>query len=221
MKTLFIITGTTRGLGKSFYNYLNTTDNIILTINRKKTDSDHNIILDLSNLSEENINIFDETLNKYLTLNLKKVVFINNAFSMGEIEHFANLDNNKIKETININLISSMLLLKSFIKSTSNLNIKKQILNISSGAAQRPLDAWSIYCSTKAAIEMLVNNIKLEYPEYECYNIDPGVMNTDMQETIRAFDKGRNHDYFMDLFNKNHLLNTNDVAKKLITEYIK
>ena len=63
MKTLFIITGTTRGLGKSFYNYLNTTDNIILTINRKKTDSDHNIILDLSNLSEENINIFDETLN--------------------------------------------------------------------------------------------------------------------------------------------------------------
>jgi 3-oxoacyl-[acyl-carrier protein] reductase len=62
------------------------------------------------------------------------------------------------------------------------------IINISSGAAHRPLEGWSAYCSAKAGLAMLTDAIALECADagVRVFGLAPGVIDTDMQAAIRA-----------------------------------
>jgi 3-oxoacyl-[acyl-carrier protein] reductase len=65
---------------------------------------------------------------------------------------------------------------------------KGTVINISSGAAQSPLEGWSAYCSAKAGLAMLTSAIALECADagVRVFGLAPGVIDTDMQATIRA-----------------------------------
>ena len=222
MKTLFVITGTTRGLGEAFFKLLYR-DNILITINRNKINyDDHNvnITIDLSNITLNNLQEFEKILLKKLVENIKEVIFINNAFTLGKLSKIDELQNQDILNAINTNFVSSFLLIKSFINKTKTLTLNKKILNISSGAAHKSIDGWSLYCSTKSAMEMVMNSISLEYPDFTCSNIDPGVMNTEMQANIRNFKDSANNEYFLKLYLNNELKDTLEVANKIIKKYI-
>ena len=62
------------------------------------------------------------------------------------------------------------------------------IVNVSSGAAMRPLDGWSAYCSAKAGLAMLTRAVMLENHQHgmRVFGFQPGTTDTDMQVTIRA-----------------------------------
>jgi NAD(P)-dependent dehydrogenase (short-subunit alcohol dehydrogenase family) len=62
------------------------------------------------------------------------------------------------------------------------------IINVSSGAAIRPLDGWSGYCAGKAGLAMLTRSIDLEHREagIRVFGFQPGTTDTDMQVIIRA-----------------------------------
>jgi len=62
------------------------------------------------------------------------------------------------------------------------------IVDISSGAAHRPLEGWSAYCVAKAGLAMLTQAIAHEEGErgVRVYGFAPGVVDTDMQVRIRA-----------------------------------
>ena len=62
------------------------------------------------------------------------------------------------------------------------------IVNVSSGAAMRPLEGWSAYCTGKAGLAMLTRAIALENPDngIRVFGFQPGTTDTDMQVTIRA-----------------------------------
>ena len=62
------------------------------------------------------------------------------------------------------------------------------IVNISSGAATSPLDGWSHYCSSKAAVLMLTRCADKEYREngVRVVGLSPGTVATDMQRVIKA-----------------------------------
>ena len=63
-----------------------------------------------------------------------------------------------------------------------------RIINLSSGAAHRPLEGWSAYCAAKAGLAMLTRSLQLEYGEYgiRSFGFSPGVVDTGMQAEIRA-----------------------------------
>jgi benzil reductase ((S)-benzoin forming) len=61
-------------------------------------------------------------------------------------------------------------------------------VNISSGAANRAINSWSLYCSSKAFIKMFFEVAECEYQQHKFFNIDPGVMDTQMQKSIRSTD---------------------------------
>ncbi|MBN8905636.1 MAG: SDR family oxidoreductase, partial [Rhodospirillales bacterium] len=63
-----------------------------------------------------------------------------------------------------------------------------RIVNVSSGAAIRPLEGWSAYCSGKAGLHMLTRAIALETAEQgiRVFGFQPGPTDTDMQVQIRA-----------------------------------
>jgi NAD(P)-dependent dehydrogenase (short-subunit alcohol dehydrogenase family) len=62
------------------------------------------------------------------------------------------------------------------------------IVNVSSGAAIRPLEGWSAYCSAKAGLAMLTQAVMLENAAtgIRVFGFQPGTTDTDMQVTIRA-----------------------------------
>jgi 3-oxoacyl-[acyl-carrier protein] reductase len=62
------------------------------------------------------------------------------------------------------------------------------IVNVSSGAAIRPLEGWSAYCSGKAGLAMLTRAVHLENADkgIRIFGFQPGTTDTDMQVTIRA-----------------------------------
>ena len=65
----------------------------------------------------------------------------------------------------------------------------KRILNISSGAGRNPYEGWGAYCTTKAGLDHFSRVVAMEqaneqYP-VEIVSIAPGIIDTDMQATIR------------------------------------
>src|SRR5690606_15700892 len=62
------------------------------------------------------------------------------------------------------------------------------IVNLSSGAAHRPMEGWSAYCAGKAGLAMVTQSLALEYGArgIRAFGFAPGVVDTDMQGEIRA-----------------------------------
>jgi len=57
------------------------------------------------------------------------------------------------------------------------------IVNVSSGAAHRPLEGWSAYCAGKAGLAMVTRSIALETAgkAVRVFGFSPGTIDTDMQ----------------------------------------
>ncbi len=216
MKNLIIITGTTQGLGKEFEKILLEEENYIISINRKKLqrnkDNLSDLCIDLSNIQEENILEFKNIINSIDEV--KHLIFINNAFTINPLSKISSLNNKEIISSFHTNIISSIILLKEFINIKKD--VKKTILNISSGAAKHPIKDWSIYCTTKASVEMFLRCIEKEYPKIDIHNIDPGVLDTTMQETIRS--KCPDNLYFKELKENKQLLTPKSVALRILKE---
>ena len=62
------------------------------------------------------------------------------------------------------------------------------IIDVSSGAAHRPMEGWSAYCAAKAGLAMLTNAIELETSQsgIRVFGLSPGVIDTEMQVKVRA-----------------------------------
>jgi len=61
------------------------------------------------------------------------------------------------------------------------------VVNISSGAAHRPLEGWAAYCASKAALWMQTQSLHLEDGDaIDVYAASPGTVDTEMQVLIRA-----------------------------------
>jgi NAD(P)-dependent dehydrogenase (short-subunit alcohol dehydrogenase family) len=57
-----------------------------------------------------------------------------------------------------------------------------RIVNITSDAAVEAYEGWGGYGASKAALEQLTSVLAAEHPELRIYAIDPGDMNTQMQQ---------------------------------------
>ena len=62
------------------------------------------------------------------------------------------------------------------------------VISVGSGAAQRPLEGWSAYCSSKAGSLMLMQALDLEEREngLRVMSLSPGTVATQMQREIKA-----------------------------------
>ena len=172
---LFIITGTTQGLGKELERLFS--NNNILTLNRKLINNS-NMVLDLS---EKNINLdeFNNIIDKY-----EKIFFISNASIIKPIKNIRYITNDDLDISIHTNFINQAKIIMKIVQS----NKKYSILNITSGAAFTSNTELSLYSSSKAAmhrfIEILkkeeINNPNALYID----NFDPGRMQTEMQKDL-------------------------------------
>jgi NAD(P)-dependent dehydrogenase (short-subunit alcohol dehydrogenase family) len=112
---------------------------------------------------------------------------INNAAIIGPLENLHEADPDVWAETIDVNLSAALWVIQAvlpgFLAQGSGT-----IVNISSGAAHKPIAGWSAYCASKAGLAMLTQSLHLEYAAagVRVFGIAPGVVDTGMQTAIRA-----------------------------------
>ena len=114
-------------------------------------------------------------------------VLVNNAGIIDPIARLDESDPAAWARNIQINLIGAYNTVRAVIAGMI-AHGSGTIINISSGAAIRPLEGWSAYCTGKAGMHMMTRAIALETAEkgIRVFGFQPGTTDTDMQGLIRA-----------------------------------
>ena len=114
-------------------------------------------------------------------------ILINNAGVIDPIGSLAESDPAAWAQNININLTGAYHVARAVLPGMIEAG-RGVIVNVSSGAAHRPLEGWSAYCSAKAGMAMFTRALHLENHSLgiRCYGFAPGPVDTDMQVKIRA-----------------------------------
>lgn len=219
---ILIITGGSNGIGKAIAQKYISENFTVFSISRSKaTNVDYQQIeANLSNTTET-INAIQFIFSKIDFNSISSITLVNNVGSLGEINTLGDLDSQKIQQTIQLNTTTPLVLSNEFIKQIKSLHCKKKIINISSGAAINPYFGWSIYCTSKAAIEMTTRTIAIEQNELingvKCVAIKPGVVNTNMQTQIRntSEEAFKNVQRFKKLKDNNELYTPEFVADRI------
>jgi NAD(P)-dependent dehydrogenase (short-subunit alcohol dehydrogenase family) len=114
-------------------------------------------------------------------------ILINNAGAIEPVARMADADPEAWGQVIDINLkgvfhgmhaVLPVMLAKG----------GGSVITISSGAAHNPLEGWSHYCASKAAVAMLTRCLHLEHGEagIRAMGLSPGTVATQMQKEIKA-----------------------------------
>lgn len=183
---LIIITGCTSGLGLALHTLLAvpSTEWHCLFIGRNlKRLTQH---ADHSYLDVDLAKPYDwEQLLPYLEKASGDISLIANAGTIAPIAPITQLTRSPIATSVEVNLIAPMAITAVITNWAQEHGRNVKIINISSGAANRPIRGWSLYCTTKCAYKMYLDVLQSEVSGIDIEHFDPGVMDTDMQRVIR------------------------------------
>ncbi|MEX2630860.1 MAG: SDR family oxidoreductase [Tistlia sp.] len=114
-------------------------------------------------------------------------ILVNNAGVIQPIGPLADCDAEDWLDNLRINLGGPFLMARAVLPSMVERGAGV-LVNISSGAAHRPLEGWSAYCAGKAGLAMLTGSLHLEYGAkgVRVFGFGPGTVDTEMQVQIRA-----------------------------------
>jgi NAD(P)-dependent dehydrogenase (short-subunit alcohol dehydrogenase family) len=114
-------------------------------------------------------------------------ILINNAGVIDPIAEVATSEPEAWAQNISINLVGAYHVLRAVLPDMLAKG-GGSIVNVSSGAAYRPLEGWSAYCASKAGLAMLTRSIELETAGkgIRIFGFSPGTIDTDMQGKVRA-----------------------------------
>ncbi len=223
MKKVAIITGTSRGLGMSLANLFLDDGYSVIGIARTNKINNSKFYFFKWDLSSEKDPF--AKLNQFLSVKKisfknDQVILVNNAATVMPINFIDKLKEKEMALSYRLNLHSPMLISKWVLQKFLNKSLQVTICNISSGAALRPLINWSIYCTMKAGLKMFTECLNLEFSgsgNFKTFSFYPGVMDTQMQETIRKQKAKtfKNVEKFKELKEKNQLLDPETVALSL------
>lgn len=228
----FIITGASKGLGAATVQHLIKENHHLICIARteneklvqeaKKSGVKITFIQEDLSQYEKVAGMVQEVLHKIEKQQVTEIYVINNAGMVDPIKPAGKAEASLVAKSMHLNLLTPMLVTNEFLRITEEWSCKKVIVNISSGAANRPIFGWNTYGTTKAGLDMFTKSVGLEqqsatYPT-TILSFSPGIMDTDMQGIIRQADKEdfANVDVFKDYHEKGALRTPSFVAEKML-----
>ena len=188
----YLITGASQGLGRALAEaILARPDTQVLGISRHATIEHpryQHQPLDLSDIEAVGHN-----LGKLFPPrpDAQSLTLVNNAGTLGEIGYVGELPNEHFQFVFDLNVVAPAMLMNTFLGTYGGqTGITRTVLNISSGAAQRPVDGWAAYCASKAALNALSETAQQEQDlrgsGVRVWALAPGVVDTAMQAHIRT-----------------------------------
>jgi NAD(P)-dependent dehydrogenase (short-subunit alcohol dehydrogenase family) len=115
-------------------------------------------------------------------------LWINNAGVLDPIAPMRDVSLADFRAHIDVNLAGLFLGSRTFVRHLHERGGEGVLINVSSGAAWQAYEGWSVYCAGKAGVERFTEVVAAEEAEHglRAYSIAPGVVDTAMQERIRA-----------------------------------
>lgn len=144
-------------------------------------------------------------------------ILVNNAGVIWPLDLVAEADLDEWAYNIHVNLIAPFYLTRTVLPVMQAQGYGR-ILNISSGAATRPVPGWSAYCAAKAGLDMLTQStaLELEGSPLTANALYPGMVDTEMQGDIRSVDTDESvldFSRFHQAFDEGRLASPYDVAR--------
>lgn len=122
---------------------------------------------------------------KNLPLNFKLKYLVHSAGVLDPVGRLKDLAYEDWRQNVGVNLEAPIFLTQKLLKFMSK---GSRVLNISTGAAHKPIPGWTSYCVTKSASYMLYQCLKTDLAEQGILygSMLPGIVDTPMQEKIRS-----------------------------------
>lgn len=224
---VYIISGVSRGLGYA------------LVENIMKACSEEIIVLGLSrnipDLFSRFSNRFEwvktdfknpEEITRKLEFVLKKyspskIFFISNAGDINPIAKIGEIASQEMLDSLSVNILSPSNIINYLLNNYSKIE-KLYFINISSGAANKAIQGWSLYSSSKAYMKIYFDVLAAELMDEKdgrivVKQIDPGAMDTNLQVEIRnANVPSEQQDKLKNLYETNNLKQPKEVAEIII-----
>ena len=199
-KRLVIITGSNRGLGKALVDtfLMDGSQDTVVGISRTYVEQTSpryvDVGADLSSIEgcESVLLMLGQLIGQGA---FEQVILFNNAGRLGEVVPSFQASPYDIAQTIFVNQTAPMILQNGLLSIGSSQNVAVEIVNLLSGAALKAYDGWGAYCASKAgllmATQVLGTEINLHQLPAKVWGFAPGVVDTEMQTTLRTLDSSQ------------------------------
>ncbi|MBP2000591.1 benzil reductase ((S)-benzoin forming) [Paenibacillus shirakamiensis] len=228
---VFILTGTSRGLGFEMCSRLIQCGHRIISISRTAHDeleqlaAQHRVPFHFLKYDLQQVEGISDVMQGILehmpVEHIKSITLINNSAQitpLGSIQLYSPED---IIRNIQVNFTAPVLLTQLLLKYTEHWNIHRNIVNISSASAHYAAPGMSMYCASKAAIHMFTCCIQLEnHKDLSIYTIDPGMMDTTLQMSARNEKRLSIAPLFREAKEKGELRAPGEVAEEIVEKLL-
>lgn len=200
---LTLITGASRGMGFSMARQLLTAGHTVLGISRTAVPEleEHAQHVGATVLQWAHDLADSGSLNEKLESWLKdsharapwtSVTLINNAGVIPQIGSLDQIGEADLARALRVGLEAPMQITAAFLRATGGWQAPRKVLNISSGLGRRAMASQAAYCAAKAGMDHFTRCLALEealkpHGAKVC-SLAPGVIDTGMQEQLRAAD---------------------------------
>lgn len=218
-----IVTGHTRGLGAAIAAELTQRGVAVLGLARSRLETQGiaQAELDMANPAALQSWLAGDTLRDFLG-DATQALLVNNAGVVTPVGPLAAQDPAQVLRAVSLNVAAPLALAAAFVQAAPQA--ERRILHVSSGAGRSAYPGWSVYCATKAALDLHARAIQLDRAaqggdaQVKACSLAPGVIDTDMQATIRATPDA---DFplrqrFVDLKETGTLVSPTDCARALV-----
>ena len=229
---LFILTGAARGMGLAMARHLLQPVNTVLCISRSANETlavqakqagasllqwKQDLALGASTSAR-----LEQWLREQPGSSFTTATLINNAGVIPRIGPLSEADADDLSHALRVGLETPMQLTSAFLRATATWPGERKVLNISSGLGRRAMPSQAGYCAAKAGMDHFTRCVALEEAlrpnGAKVCSLAPGVIDTAMQEQLRAADGKTFPDQssFLNLKTSGALASPEDAASRVL-----
>lgn len=220
-----ILTGHSKGLGLGIAHALLRNGHAVMGLSRQQNQAlasgypgllqEHEVDLCLP---VERVHPALESFIQQFIRDAREILLINNAGMVAPVGPLPEQNPLTVGAAVQLN-IAAPFLLSSMLANQLAPGQHLKILHVSSGAGRSAYSGWSVYCATKAALDMHAQAVQLDQvPHIQICSLAPGVIDTDMQAEIRQVDSALfpNKNRFLELKDQKQLANPMKAGEQVV-----
>jgi benzil reductase ((S)-benzoin forming) len=217
---LVFITGGSSGIGAAMARAVPYSDARVINISRRALTGCEHYEADLSDPAAWR-GVADLFAREMVDFTGERVVFVHSAGTLQPIGFSGEVSADDYARQVLLDSASPQVLGDAFLRAARESQAECHVVMISSGAAFTVFEGWSAYCAGKAAMDQWVRTAGAEQARRasrcRLLAVAPGIVETAMQEEIRAASSGDfpSVEMFLEFRDKGHSREPDEAAREI------